>query len=289
MKSILVAVSGTSSDISVLDAAYAIAARLKAHIEFIHIPLAAIHIADFNHHIEFARGSGLEVALRETLPRSKDAEARARAHVTDFCVSRNIHRMSEPSAIEQVTASWIACPITPDVEGFMRATRTHDLTVIGRSAGKRSWSQNLLESMIAGSGRPVLIVPVGTTRLELDRISVWWKDHSAAARAVTAALPVLGVARKVAVISVLENDDQTAESSDDLARQLAWHGIEAATEVRGRDHRPTIDILWSASLAGKADMVVMGGFSRSRIQEMIFGGCTKAVLEAAVRPVFLLH
>lgn len=289
MKSILVAVSGTSSDTAVLDAAYAVAAPLKAHIEFIHIPLAAIDVADFNHHIEFARGGGLDAALSETLPRSKDAEARAHAHVTDFCTSRNIHRISEPSSIEHVTASWTACPITPDVEGFMRATRTHDLTLIGRSAGKRSWSQNLLERVITDSGRPVLIIPIGTARLELDRIAVWWKDHGAAARAVTAALPILGAAGKVGVISVLEDDDQTAESSGDLARQLAWHGIEAATEVRGHDHRPTIDTLWSASLAGKSDMVVMGGFSRSRVREMIFGGCTQAVLEAAVRPVFLLH
>jgi nucleotide-binding universal stress UspA family protein len=165
----------------------------------------------------------------------------------------------------------------------------HDLTVIGRSAGKRSWSQNLLEGITTDSGRPVLIVPPGTTKTKLDRIALWWKDHNAAARAVTAALPVLGVARKVAVISILENDSQTAESSEDMARQFGWHGIEATTEVLGRDHRPTVNILWSASLAGKVDIVVMGGFSHSRIQEMIFGGCTQAVLEAGVRPVFLLH
>ncbi len=171
----------------------------------------------------------------------------------------------------------------------MRAARTHDLIVIGRSAGKRSWSQNLLERLATDSGRPILVVPPSPNRLEFGRIAVWWKDHSPAARAVTAALPILGVAHKVDVISILEVEEDTAGSTEDLASQLAWHGIEATAEVLRRDHRPTIDILWSASLARKADLVVMGGFSRSRIREMIFGGCTQAVLESGVRPVFLLH
>ncbi|WP_119269518.1 universal stress protein [Taklimakanibacter deserti] len=289
MKSILVAVSGTSSDLSVLDAAYAVAAPLKAHIEFIHIPLAAIDVADFNHHIEFARGSGLDVALRDTLARSKDAEAKARAHATDFCASRNILRISQPMSSEQVTASWMANPVTPDADGFVRATRAHDLTVIGRSASKRSWSQMLLEDLAMDSGRPILIVPPGAAKLKLDRIAVWWKDHSAAARALTAALPVLGVARKVAIVSVLENGSQTKESTENVALQLGWHGIEATTEVHAPDHRPTVDVLWSATLARQADLVVMGGFSRPRIRELIFGGCTQSVLETGARSVFLLH
>jgi ribosomal protein S27AE len=54
MKTILVAISGTSSDNSVLDAAYAIAHPLNAHLEFIHIPLSSIDVSDYNHHIEFA-------------------------------------------------------------------------------------------------------------------------------------------------------------------------------------------------------------------------------------------
>jgi nucleotide-binding universal stress UspA family protein len=289
MKSLLVAVSGTSTDKSVLATAYAVAAPLKAHLDFVHIPLASIDVADFNRHIEFARGGGLEVALKETFPRSEDAEAMARAHVTGLCTSRNVPWTSRTSAIDRVTASWIDCPIGSDGDEFMRAARTHDLTVIGRSATKRGWSQKLLENLTTSSGRPVLIVPSDAANFELDKVVVWWKDHSAAARAVTAALPVLGVARGVAVVSVLENDDNTAKSTEDVARQLGWHGIEATTEVFSRDHRPTINNLWAATLPGKADIVVMGGFSRPRVQEMIFGGCTQSVLGDGVRPVFLLH
>jgi nucleotide-binding universal stress UspA family protein len=289
MKSLLVAVSGTCSDKSVLDAAYAVAVPLKAHLDLVHIPLASIGVADFNRHIEFARGSGLEIALEDTFSKSADAEARARAHVMDFCTFRNILHISQPTAVDRVTASWTACSINPDIDGFMQAARAHDLIVVGRSAGKRSWSQNLLESLAMDCGRPVLIVPPGSDKLTLNRIAIWWKDHSAAARAVSAALPLLAAAGKVSVISVLEKDDDVAEGAVDMAKQLGWHGIEAAIEPLGRGNRTTINMLWSAGLAAKADLVVMGGFSRSRMREMIFGGCTQAVLETGVLPVFLLH
>lgn len=288
VKSILVAVSGTNSDIPVLDAAYAMAAPLKAHLDFVHIPLASIDVVDFNHHVEFARGSGLKLALKDTLPKSKDAESRARAHVMDFCAARGILRMSQPVAVSQATVGWIECTPSAGGDGLLRAARTHDLTVVGRSAAKRSWSQNLLEALTAHSGRPVLIIPPDTSNFQLDKVVVWWKDHGAAARAVTAALPLLGAARHVTLLSIEEDGSHTTESIDDMARQLGWHGIKATAEVRGRDHRPTINILWSASLAEKADLIVMGGFSRSRVQEMIFGGCTQSVLEG-VRPIFLMH
>jgi nucleotide-binding universal stress UspA family protein len=289
MKSILVAISGSTSDILVLEAAHAVAESLNAHLDFIHIPLASIEVASVNRHIEFARGNALDIALEDILPRSEDAETKARAHIRDFCASRSIAWISEPIALDQVTASWRACPNGMNAEGFLRAARAHDLTVIGRSAGKRSWSQNLLENLTANSGRPVLIVPSNRVRFKLDKVAVWWKDHSAAARAITAALPLLGAARQVTLYSVQENGDHAITSTEEVARQLGWHGIEASSEVLARDHRSMADSLWSATLAGKSDIVVMGGFSRSRIKEIIFGGCTQSVLDHGPRPVFLVH
>lgn len=289
MKSILVAVSGTHSDSSTLDAAHAMAAPLKAHLDFFHIPLASIDMVAIDHHIDFACGSGLESALKNRLPKSHEAEAGARAHVEDFCAARRIPRMSQPGLSDQVTASWATCAANPDICGFMRAARTHDLTIIGRSAGKRSWSRNLLENLVTDSGRPVLIVPPGEANFQLSKAVVWWKDHHAAARAVTAALPFLNAAAMVTVVSVREDDDNTEESLEDLAKQLGWHGIEATVAALNRSHRPTINTLWSAALAEAADIIVMGGFSRSRFQEMIFGGCTSSVLEDGARPIFLLH
>lgn len=289
MKSILVAVSGTKSDDAVLDAAFAIAKPLAGHLDFIHIPLNEIDPWDYNRHIEFARGESVETALRETLLNTHDAVTKARAHVQDYCAKKKVLMASSPGARSQVTASWTPSPVSPCIEGLVKVARTHDLTVVGRSASGRNWSQNLLEALATETGRPALIVPSDFREMDLGAVAVWWKDHAAAARALTAALPLLKAANRVVLLSVREDDGPLSDTTSDLSDQLAWHGIEAAVEIMDRSHGSTTRALWSATLRGQMDLVVMGGFSRSRIREVIFGGCTEDVLTAGTRPIFILH
>lgn len=289
MKTILVAVSGTKSDDAVLDAAFAAAKPLNAHLDFIHLPLNEIDPSDYNCHIEFARGESVETVLRETLLNAHDAVTKARAHVTDYCVAKKIPWASSPSVRSCVTAGWASTPISPGIEGLVKVARTHDLIVVGRSTGGRSWSQNLLEALATETGRPVLIVPHDFREMDLGTVAVWWKDHAAAARALTAALPLLKAANRVALLSVREDDGPLSDTISELSDQLAWHGIEATVEIMDRIHGSTTRALWSATLRGQMDLVVMGGFSRSRIREIMFGGCTEDVLAAGARPVFILH
>ncbi len=289
MKSILVAVSGTKSDDAVLDAAYAVARPLNAHLDFVHLPLNTIDPSDYNSHIEFARGDAVETALRETSLNTQDAVAKARAHVTHYCRSNKIPKVSLPAAAGQITASWISNSISTGTEGLIKVARTHDLTIVGRSAAGRSWSRSLLEALATETGRPVLIVPHDCREMTLGTAAVWWKDHAAAARALTAALPLLRAAERVILVSVPEDAGSSTDSLSELSDQLGWHGINAVVEALDRDHRSTDRILWAASLSRQANFVVMGGFSRSRIKEVLFGGCTQSVLEDGVRPVFMLH
>ncbi|QIG51037.1 hypothetical protein G5V57_26895 [Nordella sp. HKS 07] len=289
MKSILVAVSGTKTDDAVLGAAYAIAKPLNAHIDFLHSPINAINPADYNPHVEFARGDAVELALRTTLLNAKDAIANARSHVSRFCKMNNIPKASYAAAMDRVTANWSSNPITAGIEGLIKAARTHDLTIVGRSSAERTWSRNLLEALATETGRPVLIVPHDCRDMTLDTIAVWWKDQAAAARALTAALPLLKAADRVVLLNVPEDADKASDTLSELSDQLGWHGINPVLEIHDRGHRPTVRVLWSASLRRQADIVVMGGFSRSRIREILFGGCTQSVLEDGARPVFMLH
>lgn len=280
MKSILVAVSGTRSDEAVLDAVYAISKPLNAHLDFLHIPLNTITASDYNPHVEFARGDAVELALREILLNAQDAIANARSHVNRYCKLKNIPKVSRAAATGRMTASWSFDAITTGIEGLTKAARIHDLTIVGRSAAGRSWSRNLREALATETGRPVLIVPHDCRDMTLGTIAVWWKDHAAAARALTAAL-LLRAAERVTLFSVPEDATSATGSLSELGDQLGWHGISAVVA--------TDRILWSASLSRQADFVVMGGFSRPRLQELVFGGCPQSVLEEAVRPVFLLH
>ncbi len=40
---------------------------------------------------------------------------------------------------------------------------------------------------------------------------------------------------------------------------------------------------------GKADLLVMGAFGRSRFKEWVLGGATRLVLERMTLPVFMAH
>jgi nucleotide-binding universal stress UspA family protein len=75
----------------------------------------------------------------------------------------------------------------------------------------------------------------------------------------------------------------------DMARQLAWHGISATAECVAANHRPTAELIADAARRHQASLLVMGAYSRGRARELLFGGCTQALLDHAEFPVLFLH
>ena len=290
MKSILVPLSGSATDAPVMEAAYALASRFGAHLDFAHIPLSGVDLRIVDPHIDFARGASLQAALKDLAAKSKAGEARTFSSVESFCKAKGIAQTAKPARGDGVTAGWITPPCE-DVESLLRSARAHELIIVGRSAFGSTLSLNLLDALVADCGRPILILPPSakTGSLKFDTVAVWWKDHVAAARAVGVAMPVIGAAKQVTVLTVGEGDKSYAETAAALARQFGWYGVEAnhlALEARGQ---PVIDVLWAASGAAKADLVVMGAFGHSRMRELIFGGCTQSVLDNASLPVLLQY
>jgi nucleotide-binding universal stress UspA family protein len=53
--------------------------------------------------------------------------------------------------------------------------------------------------------------------------------------------------------------------------------------------RPDADTLIAGAQAWGADLLVMGGYGRARVREMVFGGVTRTVVETAPLPVFMSH
>ncbi len=58
-----------------------------------------------------------------------------------------------------------------------------------------------------------------------------WKETPEAARVVTAALPLLKAAARVVLVGVAEPGSASRQAFGDLARQIAWHGIEAEVHI----------------------------------------------------------
>jgi nucleotide-binding universal stress UspA family protein len=146
--------------------------------------------------------------------------------------------------------------------------------------------------VIFGSGRPTLILPE-TPRsrpFELGTVVVAWDFSRAAARAVSDALPLLERAKKVRVVTISsEKVLDTKHSAEELAKNLARHGIDVVLEIVDADGRRIGEVLEAFALAHKADILVMGAYGHARWREFILGGATKSLLSRPPLPILLSH
>ena len=110
----------------------------------------------------------------------------------------------------------------------MEYARLRDLTILPASS-----DQWYAESVLFGSGRPTMILPENPKRrpFQLGTVAVAWDFSRAAARAVSDALPILELAKKVRIVTVVnEKALDTKRSGEELAKNLARHGIDVVLD-----------------------------------------------------------
>lgn len=89
------------------------------------------------------------------------------------------------------------------------------------------------EAVIFGSGRPTLVLPENQRPrvFELGTVAVAWDFSRTAARAVSDSLPLLEKAKKVRIVTVVnEKKLETKRSGAELAKNLARHGIDVVLD-----------------------------------------------------------
>lgn len=294
MKSILVPVGGADSDDSVLGTAFAVARPFAAHMNFLHVQVGAGQAALHSPHADFATGPALRGALADLETEAQVRTSAAERHVREFCARSNIAMMDAATpqlagqGSEGVTASWRV-----EQDDALRRTLFHarynDLVIVGRAKKPNGLPPDFVELLLVGCGRPVLIASAAAPRTLTGTIMVCWKESAEAARAVAAAMPLLRKAERAIFASVAESKDGIAEGMQEIARQCARNGITAETTLIAPNGRPAQDVLAAAAFACDADLVVMGAYGHSRLREMLFGGCTRAFIREAERPVLLMH
>ncbi len=172
--------------------------------------------------------------------------------------------------------------------------RVSDLVVIGQHDPDESvtLAAAMIEAALFESGRPVLIVPyIGYDSVRFGRIIVAWDGGREASRAAHDALPLLERAENVEVLVIGERIPaaQAGEPGADLAQHLARHGVKVTAK---RINAPDVDV-GNATLSHAADygadLLVMGGYARSRLRQVILGGMTRSVLETMTLPVLMSH
>ena len=180
MKNILVLAGGGDNDEAVFATALAAAQPFHAHLEFLHVQIGPGEAAAWEPHAEFLRGP----AIRETIQRLRTEAvmrtASAKSHFEQFCDVHKIVVSDQPLGTT-VSANWRE-EIGDAERRLMFSARHHDLVVLGRRTGLNGLPPDLIERILLGCGRPLLIAPPQPPRLLVGTVMVCWKETPEAAR-----------------------------------------------------------------------------------------------------------
>ena len=187
-------------------------------------------------------------------------------------------------------------PVGDATEAVIAHSRYADLIVLGqppRDEAEYHYSMDLANAVLMGSGRPVLFVPyTGADGPIGERVLIAWKDARESARAVADALPFLKEAKKVLAVAIADSEEETLK---DLVTDKQVEGFLRRHEIEAQVKRivaPDIDageLLLSHVADIGADLVVMGGYSRPRFTQLVWGGVSKLILNSMTVPVLMSH
>lgn len=182
-------------------------------------------------------------------------------------------------------------------EALSLQARYSDLVIVGQSDPEEAVTgerRDVAEYTLLNSGRPILVAPYIDDDSHLgERAVIAWDGSLAAARAVNGALPLLRATRQVQVVLFNPEISLRAHGEEpgaDIAAYLVRHGINI--DVSRQQTDPDIDVA-NALLSHVADvgagLIVMGGYGRSRLSEILLGGTTRTILQSMTVPVLMSH
>jgi nucleotide-binding universal stress UspA family protein len=283
IKNILVPFASAASGPHVLEAAIALGNRYSAHISVLHVrpdPTALIP------YIVGPMPSDMLVQISENAEKQGiERSVQAQAKYKQICIK---HGVSETPAMVGASVSWREVVGNVDFVYGLEA-RLSDLAIIAQPQALGPDSLvDILESVLFRSGRPVLMLPAKAPVLPGKKIIIAWNGSLEATRALAASLPFLKAAEDVILLTIGE-DVGEGPGGEEVKNYLTWHEIKARiVNVKEAEAGEGAGLLAKAHEL-KADMVVMGAYSHSRLREFILGGVTQHVIDHADIAVLLLH
>src|SRR6202045_2051938 len=171
--------------------------------------------------------------------------------------------------------------------------RRFDLSVLMQSEPNRVDNDEIIETTLFESGRPLIVVPyIQKDGLKLDHVVCCWDGSRAATRAVNDGLPLLVKATTVDLLIVLNEKTNTSPNEirgAEMAKHLPPHDLKVeivTVPAAGIDVTNAI-LSYVADVSGT--LIVMGGYGPTKLREMILGGVTRGMLQSMTVPVFMSH
>jgi nucleotide-binding universal stress UspA family protein len=211
--------------------------------------------------------------------------------------TRSLATALADAARQEALQSGVVCTVqTPQLDypalmvRLTQQARVHDLTVLDAEPVALALDRALIEALLIGSGRPIIVVPAGLRQFRGSRVIVAWDGSAKAARAMNDALPFLRAAEQVELVVVVgEKDLSSSIPGAEAAPHLARHGIDVEVVHVQAERADVAQTLRCRAVQGRADLLVMGAFVHSRIRQLMLGGTTQSLLRDSPVPLLLSH
>lgn len=279
MKTMLVPTQNSPAMKSTLETAVLLAHRTGAYLEGIPLWFGAPEFVV----AELASGFSMEIYQA----RRDEDTAGARKLFESFMQQHDV-----PAAKPAADGPWFGWLDTaaPGESLIGSYGRTFDLIIMGRPDVDMAGAYNrAIESALFESGRPVLLAPPLVPKQIATNIMIHWNGSTEQARANAFAMPLLRLASRVTVLTVVGGQDVPGPTADQVRRHLRINGIAAEPVKVELEGRSTGEAVLAAAAADGADLLIKGAFTRNRLRQMIFGGATSHIMQHAELPVLMAH
>jgi nucleotide-binding universal stress UspA family protein len=282
--SILAVTDGATGSDAAMAAAIDLGQRFGARVDFLHV---ANDSSDLLPYV----GEGMSATALEQVMASVEAGNARRREAVEASFKRLCADLPKVQPEESVPAGSFAVSLNvvtgrqPEV--IERLGRLSDAIVMPHPGLTESDMTTSIDAALFGTGRPVIVVPDQTKKGFGAKVAVAWDGSREGALAAAGALPLLGKASEVVVVTAREDSDVVEPSA--LARYLAGHGIEAKTWAYTPAGESIAEGLLGQVERTGADCLVMGAYGHSRLRERILGGATEGVLQKSRFPVLMMH
>jgi nucleotide-binding universal stress UspA family protein len=265
---IMVPLAGMPADAAALAGGRIVAEAFGAELAAIHAPA---DIADLMPWMGEGFMGGVQISAMESL---KEAATEGQRVAQAACDAVGYAKTRLTSLSSPVWA------------GLAMESRLCDVVVFDQLAAcGRGPLAEAFQQLVADEQRPVIVAREGLSANGV--VAVAWDGGKEATRAVRTALPLLEKASKVIILGA---PGASSRSFDPARLQgfLAARGVKAQIKtVEGSSDAGRL-LLLGAREAG-ANLLVAGAFGHTRLQEYIFGGTTRTLLNSDGPSLFLSH
>ena len=286
LRTVLILVRGDGKGEGVLDHGLALARRFQAHLQVIHcrprpedmLPGGVFVPTSFRKQI---------ATFATTM--ADDEEGGVKALFQDYCTRHDLLVVDNIGAApkDRPSASWSETTGKQAAVVAVRG-RVADLIAVAQPDPRLDLGRNTLEAALLETGRLVLLCPPAAVASVGRHVAIGWDGQPEAARAVAAAMAILGAADQITVLAA-ETGGRVELGPEDLQAYLARH--DARAEVRTFRSRATevADGLLAAAKEAGADALLIGAYGHSRRRELLMGGVTQHVIDHTDLPVLMSH